>query len=993
MIKEKIKSTWTWIKKQWVKGLIALGIIGVCAAAGLPLDTKAIPHITAPENNSFVMGERNYGASFNDDITSNNAMLYTLKDKYIGFKPIEMKWDTQFFKAPNMKYANVYDEELKENVNTLASKWDNIGKNKKKYVKAFGKGIDMEMELSDRIWSKIVKIDSLKSLGAIPKGVESLKIVFEVDTNMIIDGWNKKDDFEITETVRLGDFSYIQPAMVWDSNAKIQITSILSENNGKLYLTKKIPVSYLKTATYPVYTDLGIRYGVASKFDTAFGIYEINLTEINTRKYAMIYDRFGGPILIITTVDDNGTITYGSSTQFANDVEISSTNRIDICKLGTDKFVIVYSDDSDATDDTFAVVGTAVGTTTPTLGIPVKFEQGDVEWVSCEQLDTDKFVASYNDIDDSGTGKSTVMTVSGTVITTSTPTDFSTTDYDPQYIDIAQVNTDKYITCFESNDDADGYCVVASSTVSIIPSFGTVAKFTTNNPIYISVCSPDTDKFVLLYYDNNDSGFGKMIAGTISGETITYGAIKVFQGTGSSLNNRCTEISSDRAIFAYVDGGDGSDGKTISAEIDWDNKNITTSTAQEFSSQSTGGGSDFGLDMDNDNSNTALICYQNDGQSNDPGYCISAKNYGCAVPDPNNFTYYKEMTIENEYVATSTDNGYVILATTTDADLKTVTNGGKVSNDNGSDIVFYDDDQSTFLDFEIEKYTSTTGELVAWVNVPDISSTTNKTLYMYYGDSTTTVFECPKQVWSGTDIDPMGVWNLSHTPTVDSYAYDSTANNIDGTLVNLDLADQIAGQVDGSFNLDSGEYYTTDKAFDIQSATGVTISLWFNRSRVVNYEWLFCEQGTANNNNEVEVYLATGGIYAKAWEGTGAHGLVVANTTTGEFIHLVFTFDASAIKLYINGFEVASGAGSTPAATAGTWYYGTRPGVDYLFDGIIDNFRIYNKVLSQADITTIYNMEKDNASFLTWGSETATTTPVEDEETPDINNSQIIGYK
>lgn len=76
---------------------------------------------------------------------------------------------------------------------------------------------------------------------------------------------------------------------------------------------------------------------------------------------------------------------------------------------------------------------------------------------------------------------------------------------------------------------------------------------------------------------------------------------------------------------------------------------------------------------------------------------------------------------------------------TSDSNLKDTTNGG--------DILFTAGDGTTKLSHEIELYSNVNGDLVAWVKVPAVSSTTNTTIYMYYGNSTVVDQEDPQNVW------------------------------------------------------------------------------------------------------------------------------------------------------------------------------------------------------------------------------------------------------
>lgn len=55
----------------------------------------------------------------------------------------------------------------------------------------------------------------------------------------------------------------------------------------------------------------------------------------------------------------------------------------------------------------------------------------------------------------------------------------------------------------------------------------------------------------------------------------------------------------------------------------------------------------------------------------------------------------------------------------------------------GSDVRFYDEDDSTLLDHYIESFNPSGESATIWVKVPSISASSTKTLYLYYGDGQT----------------------------------------------------------------------------------------------------------------------------------------------------------------------------------------------------------------------------------------------------------------
>ncbi|MBU1941644.1 MAG: DUF2341 domain-containing protein, partial [Candidatus Thermoplasmatota archaeon] len=90
--------------------------------------------------------------------------------------------------------------------------------------------------------------------------------------------------------------------------------------------------------------------------------------------------------------------------------------------------------------------------------------------------------------------------------------------------------------------------------------------------------------------------------------------------------------------------------------------------------------------------------------------------------------YRKNITIDHTKVAGDLTN-FPVLISLTDTDLR-----DKVQPD-GDDILFMNDSGIAHrLWHEIESYEYTTGEIVAWVNVSNLNSSTNTSFFMYYGN-------------------------------------------------------------------------------------------------------------------------------------------------------------------------------------------------------------------------------------------------------------------
>ena len=101
----------------------------------------------------------------------------------------------------------------------------------------------------------------------------------------------------------------------------------------------------------------------------------------------------------------------------------------------------------------------------------------------------------------------------------------------------------------------------------------------------------------------------------------------------------------------------------------------------------------------------------------------------------------------------------------------------------GDDVLFTDTNGNK-LAHEIEKYDPATHELWAWVKVPTLTTSTNTTIYMYYGNASAPSQQNKTAVWSNGYA---GVWHMGDgDSTASNFYQDSTSNNFDGTLTDAD---------------------------------------------------------------------------------------------------------------------------------------------------------------------------------------------------------------
>jgi glucose/arabinose dehydrogenase len=195
---------------------------------------------------------------------------------------------------------------------------------------------------------------------------------------------------------------------------------------------------------------------------------------------------------------------------------------------------------------------------------------------------------------------------------------------------------------------------------------------------------------------------------------------------------------------------------------------------------------------------------------------------------------------------------------------------------------------------------------------------------------------------------------------------DSSGNNNVGTISGATWS--TTGKYGGALSFDANRqtYVGVPDSASLDLGTAMTLEAWVNPSSVTG-SWrtvIFKQRsgGTAyslygNDGQDRPV----GQVYTTAEQNSRAGSQLVANTWT----HLATTYDGSALKLYVNGVEVANVAVSGPiAASSGPLTIGGNAVWSEWFAGLIDDVRIYNRALAPGEIATDMStpVDRDAAS-------------------------------
>ena len=213
------------------------------------------------------------------------------------------------------------------------------------------------------------------------------------------------------------------------------------------------------------------------------------------------------------------------------------------------KVVIAYIDDGDSSDGT-AIVGTVSGTGI-SFGSEVDFNTGSLSNPTIVADTTnDKVVVSYKV---GNFGKSRVGTVSGTSISFGTEATFvSAANY--QKTSCFDSDTGKVFVAYRTDGGSNSAGVVGTVSGTDI-TFGTPVVFSTNSTAELYCCyNTAAKKVILTYEDATDSQKLKIVEGTISGTTVSFGSA-IDSGSNSQISTPGIVYDSTQevAVIAFRD--------------------------------------------------------------------------------------------------------------------------------------------------------------------------------------------------------------------------------------------------------------------------------------------------------------------------------------------------------------------------------------------------------------------------------------------------------
>lgn len=326
------------------------------------------------------------------------------------------------------------------------------------------------------------------------------------------------------------------------------------------------------------------------------------------------------------------------------------------------------------------------------------------------------------------------------------------------------------------------------------------------------------------------------------------------------------------------------------------------------------------------------------------------------------WAFRRKITIDHTKVVNTDQTNFPVLISLMDSDLKT--NAQR----SAYDIMFTSSDGTTKLDHEIEKYDYTDGELVAWVRIPTLSTSTDTVIYMYYGNSAAADQSNKTGVW---DTSFKGIWHLSET----------SGSRSDSTSQGYSLADNGTGGVGGITGIADGantfvsansQYLSRSSASStaLQITGSITAEVWVRKSSFSISQTFMSKDGSSGSQSGWSIRNTTAGKAQCIFSSDGNLTTSVTSTgtmSTGTWNHVICQYDGTNLRVYVNGVSNATAFSTGIFNNNANFEIGARNNASGLLDGDADEARVSNVSRSSDWINTEYNNISSPSTFFSLG--------------------------
>lgn len=335
-------------------------------------------------------------------------------------------------------------------------------------------------------------------------------------------------------------------ALASGSAAASLADSALASGNASLVTANAASAS--GNAALTLIPTLSINTGLTAYFTTSSAV---------VSGYVIGLDDQGKASSVRSVVTDNSNpISFPSSAVvFKAGTGVGDDLVSSVYDVSSGNIVITYRDLDNSNYGT-AIVGTVSGTSI-SFGTPVVFASANAQNPrAIYDASNSKVVVAYSDQSDGSKGKAVVGTVSGTSISFGTAVEFDSSATS----DIAGVydsTNGRIVLIYRSTGSNKGTGIVGTVSGTSI-SFGAIAYFTGGNAANLSSAFDSSNsRVVVSYKDAGGSGYGTTIIGTVSGTSISYGTAVVFDSSNIAETTTAYDSTNARIVVGWKSGVDG----------------------------------------------------------------------------------------------------------------------------------------------------------------------------------------------------------------------------------------------------------------------------------------------------------------------------------------------------------------------------------------------------------------------------------------------------
>jgi hypothetical protein len=213
---------------------------------------------------------------------------------------------------------------------------------------------------------------------------------------------------------------------------------------------------------------------------------------------------------------------------------------------------------------------------------------------------------------------------------------------------------------------------------------------------------------------------------------------------------------------------------------------------------------------------------------------------------------------------------------------------------------------------------------------------------------------------SSIDLGLVALYHFDETSGTTSA--DSSGNGNTATMVGATFSAGVRGN---AATLSGADQYVMLPIGIASALTNFSISAWIYQSRgAVGYGDRLFDFGTGTM---VNMFVTTDGNVLRYAVTRGGHPAEENLLTSGilplqSWQHLAVTLTLATATLYHNGVAVQSGATTLDPAALGVttqnWIGRSQYTTDHYLDGEVDEFRIYNRALSAAEVMELYTEKR-----------------------------------